>query len=325
MLNVSENATYRFDDPTTGERGILRVHRPGYHTLDEIESELVWLRAVHHEGLVSTAAAIPDLAGRPVVAVRTARGDDRYVTRFTWLDGEEPHDARLTPDFSLLGRIAARLHEHARRWRRPAGFVRPRWDVAGCLGSSTAGVVGHWGRWQDGVGVGSAELSLLGRAAGEVRDRLSHFGSGPARFGLIHADMRLANLLVEPEAAPGEGVHVIDFDDCGFGWFLYDVAAALSFMEDSPRVPELVDAWVGGYRSVASLSVDEIELIPTLIMLRRLLLVAWVGSHQDAPYPASLGAGFTRGTCELAEGYLAGRYLAGRPVAGIPSPSPTPG
>ena len=49
---------------------------------------------------------------------------------------------------------------------------------------------------------------------------------------------------------------------------------------------------------------DEAELA-TLVMLRRLLLVAWIGSHHTfATEAAELGAGFTAGTCTLAEAYL---------------------
>ena len=61
--------------------------------------------------------------------------------------------------------------------------------------------------------------------------------------------MRLANLLID-----GGETKVIDFDDCGFSWYLYDCATALSFIEHRPDVPELVAAWVKGYRSVAPLS-----------------------------------------------------------------------
>jgi Ser/Thr protein kinase RdoA (MazF antagonist) len=292
---------------------VLRVHRPGYHTLVEIESEIAWLRAVHDQGLVSTAAIVPDSEGTPVVAVRSASGGDRYVTRFTWLDGSEPVGARLVDDFVVLGEVAARLHDHARRWRRPAWFSRPTWDWAGAIGSmdsagvgNDAGPGGHWGRWQDGVGVGPAESHVLARLAAVLRERLAAYGTAPDRFGLIHADMRLANVLVEPDAPPGQDVHVIDFDDCGFGWFGYDLAASLSFIEDSPEVPELTEAWVRGYRSFGPFSAEDEAMLDTFLLLRRLLLVAWIGSHQDAPYAASLGAGFTRATCDLAETFLSG-------------------
>ncbi len=42
--------------------------------------------------------------------------------------------------------------------------------------------------------------------------------------------MRLANLLID-----GDRVTLIDFDDCGFGWFMYDFAAAISFFETIRR------------------------------------------------------------------------------------------
>ena len=57
--------------------------------------------------------------------------------------------------------------------------------------------------------------------------RLHAYGTDIDRFGLIHADMRLGNLLVD-----GERVTLLDFDDCGFGWFLYDLAASLSLLRD---------------------------------------------------------------------------------------------
>src|SRR6202012_2075387 len=119
------------------------------------------------------------------------------------------------------------------------------------------------------------------------------------RFGLVHADIRLANLLID-----GETTKVIDFDDCGFGWVLYPIGRALSFIEHRPDVPELVAAWLRGYRRVASLSAEDEAEIPTFIMLRRLLLVAWIGSHPETDLAQSLGAGYTAGTCDLAEAYL---------------------
>ena len=81
--------------------------------------------------------------------------------------------------------------------------------------------------------------------------------------------MRLANLLVD-----GSAVKVIDFDDCGFGWLLYDCATTVSFFEHKPEVPNLLGAWVRGYRKIRELPADEEAEIPTFIMLRRLVLLA---------------------------------------------------
>jgi Ser/Thr protein kinase RdoA (MazF antagonist) len=234
--------------------------------------------------------------------------------------GPRARRVAVVEDFRALGAIAARLHEHARRWRRPAWFTRFTWGYETSIGPR-----GHWGRWQDGMAVGPPEREVLGRLEATLQRRLAAFGDGPDRFGLVHADMRLANLIVDGPPGPGSApppsghagpwgparpsdpagpVHVIDFDDCGFGWYLYDLGSSLSFLEDDPRVPELTDAWVTGYREVGRLSAREEAELPTFVLLRRLLLVAWIGSHADTDLAQQMGADFTRGCLDLAEAYL---------------------
>jgi Ser/Thr protein kinase RdoA (MazF antagonist) len=293
LLNVSENATFRADS-ADGRRLVLRVHRTGYHSRGAIESELAWISALRADGIVHTAPVIPTPDGRDIVAVRHPGGEERQVVAFEWMNGHEPPEDRLVDDFRELGAITARLHRHAREWQRPTGFTRFRWDFDTSLGAN-----GHWGRWQDGLGMGPSELEVLGRATDAVQRRLAAFGTGPDRFGLVHADMRLANLLVD-----GDSVCVIDFDDCGLSWYLYDLGSSLSFIEHLPVVPELIDSWITGYRTEGTLSADEVAELPTFVMLRRLLLVAWIGSHSAVPEAQALGAGFTTVSCDLAEKYL---------------------
>lgn len=296
LLNVSENWTYRIDEPD-GRTFALRVHRPGYHTAEEIESELDWIDALRRDEVVETAHVVASSDGNRVTQLATPELGERNVVLFEWLTGEMPEleGKDLLQGFRTLGAVSAQMHVHAQRWPRPPSFRRFAWDYDTTLGAS-----GHWGRWQDGLGMGPEELGLLGRLDGVIRGRLEAYGRSPERFGLVHADIRLANLLVD-----GPHVRVIDFDDCGFSWFMYDFATTVSFFEDHPQVPDLKAAWVEGYRSVAQLDpADEAEL-DTFVMLRRLLLVAWIGSHHRfATEAAELGAGFTEGSCALAEQYL---------------------
>jgi Ser/Thr protein kinase RdoA (MazF antagonist) len=213
--------------------------------------------------------------------------------RFEFLAGIEPADDSL-PHFAELGEITARMHRHARAWQRPAGFIRFHWDYDAAFGTGA-----RWGRWQDGIGVGPAEREVLGRLDATLQARLAAFGTGPERYGLVHADTRLANLLVD-----GDAVSVIDFDDSGFSWFLYDVGTSVSFFEHQPHVPALVDAWLSGYRRVLELPAEDEAEIWTFILYRRLLLVAWIGSHAGVDIARQLGAGYTTGSCDLAEAYL---------------------
>ena len=297
LLNVSENATYAVDDPATGVRTVLRVHRLGYHDGPEIDSELAWLDALREDTGVRTPRVLATLDGRRLLSMPEAgSAEPRHVVHFEFLPGIEPTPSgeRLPESFELLGSITARMHDHALIWQRPAGFTRFAWDYDGAFGPQP-----RWGRWQDGIAVGPEEQEVLGRLEATLRERLALFGSGPDRYGLIHADLRLANLLED-----GPHTYVIDFDDCGWGWFLYDFGAAVSFFEHDPRIPELTDAWVRGYRTVRALSADDEAELPTFVLMRRLILVAWIGSHSGTDLARTMGAEYTAGSCELAEQYL---------------------
>jgi Ser/Thr protein kinase RdoA (MazF antagonist) len=295
MINLSENTTYRIDDPENGGKTVLRVHRVGYHSEQAIKSELQWMTALRRDAGLETPEPIPARDGTVIqTLVSPELKDPRLAVMFKFMTGREPPEDELVEPFERLGEVSARMHEHAKSWRLPPGFTRHTWDYETSLGSRPI-----WGRWQDGMGMTPARETLLGRMSEAIRRRLERYGKARERFGLTHADIRLANLLVE-----GEHTRVIDFDDCGFSWYLYDLGTALSFIEHRPDVPALVDAWLRGYHKVAGLSADERVEIPTFIMLRRLLLVAWIGSHAETDLAKSLGAPYTEGSCRLAETYL---------------------
>jgi Ser/Thr protein kinase RdoA (MazF antagonist) len=221
----------------------------------------------------------------------------RPIVLFDWEAGAEPGIGDdLEGPFEQLGAVTARMHDHARRWTRPPGFTRPVWNFETALGDDRP----HWGRWRDGMGMTPEAEALFARTVAAIGRRLARFGSGPERFGLAHCDLRLANLLID-----GPSVKVIDFDDCGFSWFLYDAATPVSFYEHDPKVPALIAAWTRGYRSEAPLSAEDEAEIPTFLMLRRLLLVAWIGSHSETDLARSMGTAYTEGTTGLCESYLA--------------------
>ncbi|MDA8397375.1 MAG: phosphotransferase [Actinomycetota bacterium] len=303
LLNVSENATYLVRPKGTAPK-VMRVHRQDYHTEVEIASELAWATALSAQEGVHTPSALPNRHGRCVTNVVDGAGHLRHCVLFDFIDGVEADPEDATEGFVLLGELTARMHRHAREWRRPSWFRRFRWDFDAAFGREV-----RWGSWRNGIGVGVEEVGVLSRLEERLADRLHAFGMGPERFGLVHADMRLANLLWK---SPGQ-VAVIDFDDCGFSWFLYDLGTSLSFIEDHPQVPALVDAWLRGYRSVAHLPQDDEAEIWTFILFRRLLLLAWIGSHQAADIARELGPVYAKGTCDLAERYLTDNGARSRP------------
>jgi Ser/Thr protein kinase RdoA (MazF antagonist) len=294
LLTISENATYLAEDAARGRRIILRVHRPDYHTEAEILSELAWIGAMREAGVVETPRPIPARDGTLLCSF--ADGDTRrHIVAFEHMSGKEP-DAEddLVKWYGRLGGINARLHEHSRTWKKPEGFARKIWNFDTVLGPNA-----HWGDWRDGLGLREDGRAILERTAGLLEKQTHVFGSGPDRFGLIHCDMRPANLLVD-----GERLGVIDFDDCGMSWFAYDFAAAVSFQESETYLPEVMAAWIGGYRKIAPLSAEDEAALPMFLMLRRMQLTAWIASHSETPTAQSMGVPYTSGTVALAELYL---------------------
>ena len=253
--------------------------------------------ALRREGAVLTPLPVAGADGELIQLVADdALAHPRHVVLFAWEDGAEPDEREqdLRGPFEALGEITARMHVHVRRWRKPAGFERFTWDF-----DTTLGCRPHWGAWRGGKGITPAIETLFARTVDLVSRRLARFGTAPERFDLIHGDLRLANLLID-----GEATKVLDFDDCGFGWLMYDCATTVSFFEHRPEVPDLVEAWLRGYRKVLDLPRTDEEEIPTFVILRRLLLVAWIGSHSETELARSMGAGYTEGTVPLCEEYL---------------------
>lgn len=298
VLNLSENATFALHCPQRDRELVLRVHRIGYSAVEEIRSELAWIEALRNDGVVETVTPVAGSDGEFVQTLASPAGRAaRQAVAFERLPGCEPDPAGDAASwFARLGELTARMHTHARHWQRPAGFRRKRWHLAAMLGPDA-----FWGTWRAAAGLTPAGSAVIERAASLIERRLAHFGNGPDRFGLIHADLRLANLLVD-----GDHLRIIDFDDCGFSWFMYDFATAVSFMEEQPLVPALLAAWIDGYRRAAPLSPAEVAEIPTFVVLRRIVLSAWLASHAEVPAARQFGSAYTDGTVILAQRLLDG-------------------
>jgi Ser/Thr protein kinase RdoA (MazF antagonist) len=301
LLNISENATFALTDVRGGRELVLRVHRVGYSSAEEIRSELAWINALRGDGVIETLTPVPGSNGEYVQILLSPSGrPPRHAVAFERLPGQEP-DAGMDALrwFERLGEVSAKMHLHSKSWSLPAGFQRKRWDLEAMVGQK-----GYWGSWRDALGLDRAGTVVLEQALSCIEQRIARFGVGPARFGLVHADLRPANLLVEDGH-----LRIIDFDDCGFSWFMYDFAAAVSFIEHEPIVPELLRVWVSGYRQAAPLSAEDCAEIPTFVVLRRILLAAWLASHSEVPIARQLGAAHTAGTVLLAQEFLRGRFL----------------
>jgi Ser/Thr protein kinase RdoA (MazF antagonist) len=278
---VSENVSFRVTT-ASGEAYVLRLHRPGYNTLEELESERRWRDALAATGLrVQTALAACD--GRHFVPVSTAAAGEasgRYASMVSWLPGEILDDGRLAGAgrlerqrlFHHLGALAAQLHNQAAGWRAPAGFTRPALDRDGLLGEQP-----RWGRFWENGGLGVDERTLVLKARDRLRVMLDDYGAHRDNFSLIHADLHPGNVLVDAKGNLG----LIDFDDAAYGWHGYDLASALVEAHADDDFPALREALLTGYREVRSLAPRDEAMLPVFLLLRGLALLGWVHERPE--------------------------------------------
>jgi len=295
LLNHRENTVFGVTDPRRGAFGVLRVHRPGYQTKQSIVSELQWMRALNDWG-VRTPAVIPARGGAWVVeAAIPELPEPRACDMLEWLAGRPPQSDDLVESFRSLGALHAMCHAHARQWTPPPHFTRQSWDEAALLDAQHPIIAPAWENWA--LGPAQRDLVLACREA--VRQRLRQWGKGPERWGLIHADLMPENLIV-----CADGVRLIDFDDCGFGWYLYDPASALLFYSGQDIYPQLVQSWAAGYRSVRPLSDEEIAELPTFLLLRCFYGLGWLQTRRNSDAAQLYTEPLVALTCALAQAFL---------------------
>jgi Ser/Thr protein kinase RdoA (MazF antagonist) len=122
LCNVSENHTYRVEDPASPSGYALRVHRPGYRTAHQIESELQWVDALREDGAVDTCVPVRAPGGERVLNVH-----DHNVVLWEWLPGAEPDPEgdEVLDGFRVLARCPrACTRTHARGPRRTGSTAR---------------------------------------------------------------------------------------------------------------------------------------------------------------------------------------------------------
>lgn len=279
-VSRSENIVFRLEG-ADGNLYVLRLHRPGYHSLEELVSEQIWTSALAAAGF-NVPVPLMTRAGAPYGRVRVLE-EDRFTGVLTWVSGEtmdilmqkSPHAHSAGLRFRQLGRLLGRLHNHSSNWSPPAGFRRHALDEHGLAGERP-----FWGPFWDAACLSEAQRTRFTALRAQIFDILSGLPKEAASFSLIHADLHPGNVVVN-----GEQLHVIDFDDSGFGWHAYDLAVAMKDYQDHPQFEHFRDALIQGYRSVRQLPDQALSLLPLFLLVRALVSVGWADARPELDHP----------------------------------------
>jgi Ser/Thr protein kinase RdoA (MazF antagonist) len=247
FFRTSANSIYRLS--RHGRSAFLRIAPGSERSRHHIERELDLLAWLTARG-VPVVQPVPARNGDLVVTGDSPLGP-LHAVLFDALDGRQMDIDTLTKDDAwtwgaTVGRLHAALAGAPDRFRgRPAG-----WQAA-----------------LDGVRIGPYPVPpAVGVEARRLRAVLDILPQTSETYGPIHTDLELDNLTWDDGT-----VAILDFDEFGDGWYLLDIAKALTDLldggetADSPRIATFVD----GYREHHPLDDVILQHLPDFLALSK--------------------------------------------------------
>jgi Ser/Thr protein kinase RdoA (MazF antagonist) len=300
-----ENMTFRVDAGARG-RFALRIHQAHYRTDANIRSELAFMQALGKGG-VRTPDVVPAKGGELFVLVSDGGVPEaRQCDLFEWIDGRPLREAgvvstlepaQLAEIYGEVGRQAAAISHVAETWPRPPGFSRPAWDAEGIFGERAL-----LGDFRKLPGLRDEQRTLLADLAARLDTDLAAFGKTPDRYGLCHGDFLPENIMV-----CADGIRLIDFDDCGESWHLFEFATAVFDLLGEPPYQACVDALVAGYREHRELPDAHLEMLPSFMIARALSYLGWSASRTHLKASAKIVPRLLAALEAFGPAYLASR------------------
>ena len=282
----SENTVFKVEG-LDGNTYALRIHRKGYHDLEELNSEHVWTSSLSNAGLLVPEAVVTR-SGKAYTSVSFLNSSEyRYVGLVKWIEGTILNDLILDLEekdvsdlYESLGKVVAKFHKATIAWEKPKDFKRHSFDTDGFLGSKP-----FWGRFWEAQNATTREREKLSLIRNNITESLSKLPKDINSFGMIHADLHSQNVLIQ-----GKSLSVIDFDDSGFGWYGFDLAVAiwdrLDFTATGCHFDIAYKSLIRGYLEERPNAKDIIETIPTFLLMRTLMIIRWIEDRPESGYEA---------------------------------------
>jgi Ser/Thr protein kinase RdoA (MazF antagonist) len=174
-----------------------------------------------------------------------------------------------------VGIFVAKIHHHGAYFIPPDGFTRKHWDMEGLSGGMLDVPV------EQVYGVlTEEERAVLKNIEKMVAEATGRLGKGKEVYGLIHADLHQKSYLFQDDKA-----FVLDFDTCGYGYYMYDLAVPIWNLIDIKHgnIEALKSALFRGYRRVRTLSLAEEGFLKNFIAARLMIHTLTLIAHREDP------------------------------------------
>ena len=258
---------------------------------------------------VSGSAGDQNVATRTVCADPGGRGR-RFSVRFAGL-GRGPAD-RPIGSSTILGTVRGRENlSHLGRLGCPVAYAECKLGPPAQFHASLLGrgrvrgserAVGRFYRFEvaeRGGFIHASRRSIVGAAAPT---------SLWQRVGPLRLDSRRS--MPENVLRDEDRLTVIDFDDAGFGWYLWEFVTAVFFLQETPAYEPALRSMILGYRESRALNDADLAVIPDLLVIRGLVYLGWFHTRRETDTAKEMALPITRLTVDLAKQLLAGKGVS---------------
>lgn len=238
---------------------VLRVYRFGWRTMADIEFELDLLCHLEKQHAPISAPVIAK--DRKRLHWINAPEGNRAVVLFSFAPGIPLNYEDRGPEQALIyGRAMARLHNSM----TPFQSVHQRYelDIDHLLDRPMAVIISNLRHRPE-------DLEYLKLLSNMLRQQLKSLPPNSLKSGVCHGDLHGGNAHITEDGQ----LTFFDFDCCGNGWHVYDLA---TFQWGARAREKLEDLWLPflqGYREFRLIDEQEIALIPSFVAVRQIWLL----------------------------------------------------
>ena len=260
--------SFVYEGVLNGEPVIIKLGHEHRRSLDMLHAEAEFTRFLQTHG-VNVCAAIASPNGNLVEPIDDGVDSRFMAVAWTKASGVRPDDHTDDPAFwhghgALVGTIHAQSHRFT---PSTPERTRPHWDDPLLL--------------DDSLHIPESDDTAI-RETARLLTELRSFDRGPAGYGLVHYDAHLWNVHVDH----GE-ITLFDFDDCGYTWFVNDLAVVMyhSLMSHDDPAADAARIWppfIAGYRTAHQLDPHWFTLFPTFLAWRDHLIYSVLCRSRDA-------------------------------------------
>ena len=240
----------------------LRIYRCDAYTHDANEFEAEALSYLHQKGF-SVAYPVPKKSGGYITKIAAFEGT-RHILISTMAEGNEP-DYDSLDHCRLVGESVAKMHLTSNGFKTTRD--RHGLDCQWLLENSMTVIQGYLKNSRE-------NLTFIEAIAQKVRVAVDSVELDSLDFGICHGDLHGGNLHIHD----GKVTH-FDFEECAFGYRVYDLATFKWGVCMGDAGPKRWAAFLGGYESVRPVAEEALSLVNTFVIIRELAETAYGIRH----------------------------------------------